>query len=201
MSDPEPRLSDAELARLRRDLDLMEEAAGLNVPFGWRDVWLALSLVPCGLVILLWAVLGPWQYIVVSLVPLGLLTLVAGGVQVAQYQRGGKSRTVRQEALATGLAALAFALVILWEKRLSLPAMPVRGAAFIIAGVLCLAVAATSRQRRVSLAATVALVPFGVSLPLCTPQQVAVVGGVAVAAAGVVAAGILAGQLRAAKQA
>jgi hypothetical protein len=182
-------------------MDAIEEAAGLNLPFGWRDVWLALGLVPCGLVILLWALVGPWDYVFISLVPLGILALVAVGFQVGQYHRGGKSRAVRHEWIATGLAALAFAVLILWEKWLALPAMAVRGAAFIIAGGLCLAIAVTNRQRRVGLAPAVALVPFGISLPLCTQQQVALIGGIAVAVAGIVAAGILAGQLRTAKQA
>jgi hypothetical protein len=194
-------MNDPELSRLRRDLDVIEQAAGLHSPFGWPDVWLALGLVPCGLVILLWAILGPGDYIFVSLVPLGVLALLAVALQVVRYRRAGPSRSLRHEWLATGLAALAFAVLILWEKWLSLPAVPVRGAAFIIAGIICLAVAAANRQRRVSLAATVALVPFGISLPLCSPQQVALIGGIAVAAAGVVAAGILAGQLQTAKQA
>jgi hypothetical protein len=182
-------------------MDVMEQAAGLNVPYGWRDVWLALGLVPCGLVVLLWAAVGPWEYVFVSLVPLGLLAVVAAGIQLIRYPRDGKRRSARHEWVATGLVALAFALLIVWEKWLSLPAMPVRGAAFILAGVLCLVTAVTNRQQRVGLAAAVALVPFGISLPLCSPQQVALVGGVALAVAGVVAAGILAGQLRAARQA
>ena len=194
-------MSESDLSRLRRDMDVIEEAAGLNPPFGWRDVWLAAGLVPCGLVIVLWAVAGPWGYIFVSLAPLGILALVAVGFAAVQYQRAGKSRSRRHESIATALTALAFGLLILWEKWFSLPAMPVRGAAFIIAGVLCLGIAATNRQRRVSLAATVALIPFGISLPLCSPQQVALIGGIAVAAAGIVAAGILAAQLRSAEQA
>jgi hypothetical protein len=204
---PEPSLrveesfmSESELSRLRRDVDVIQEAAGLNLPFGWRDVWLALGLVPCGIVIVLWTLLGPWDYIFVSLAPLGLLALVAVSFLVIQYQQAGKSRTLRHESVATALAVLGFALLILWEKWLSLPAMPVRGAAFIIAGVLCLVIAVTNRQRRASLAVTVALVPFGISLPLCSQQQVALIGGIAVAAAGIVVAGILAAQLRTAKQ-
>jgi hypothetical protein len=193
-------MSDSELSRLRRDLDVIEEAAGLSLSFGWRDVWLALCLVPCGLVILLWALVGPWDYVFVSLVPLGLLFLVAVVFRMWQYQQDGKARPAKHELLTAGLAALGFALLIVWEKWLSLPAMPVRGAAFIIAGVLCLVMALTDRQRLAGIAAAVALVPFGICLPLCSPQQVAVVGGIAVAVAGAVAVGIMAGQLRAAKQ-
>lgn len=193
-------MSDSELSRLRRDMDVIEEAAGLSLLYSWSDVWLSLGLVPCGLVILLWAILGPSDYIAVSLLPLVLFALVAASFQVFRYQKAAKSRALKQEWFTTGLVALGFALVILWEKWLSLPAMPVRGAAFIIAGVMCLVIAATNRQRRVGMAATVALVPFGISLPLCSQQGVALVGGIAVAVAGMVAAGILAGQLRTAKQ-
>jgi hypothetical protein len=99
--------------------------------------------------------------------------------------------------VTNGIVVLAFAVLILWEKWLRLPALPVRGAAFVVAGAMCLVLALTSRQRRVYAAATVALVPFGLALPLCSPQQVAMIGGCAMIAAGVVAAAIMAGQLRA----
>lgn len=190
-------MSESEVTRLRRDMDVIQEAAGLNLPFGWRDVWLALGLVPCGLVILLWAVLGPPDYLFLSLVPLVLLACLAAAFQVSQYRRAGRSRYQTQEWVVAGVCALAFAVLILWEKVLALPAMPVRGAAFIIAGAMCLLLALSSRQRRAGIAATVALVPYGIALPLCSEQQRALVGGVAVIVAGIVAAAILAVQLRA----
>ena len=68
-----------------------------DVNIGWRDVWLALGLVPCGLVILLWAIVGPWEYIFISLVPLGLLALVAVGFQVVQHQRGDQFDLLRRD--------------------------------------------------------------------------------------------------------
>src|SRR5918998_1816433 len=42
-----PDVSDPELARLRRDLDVIQDAAGFALPFGWRDVWLTAGMVPC----------------------------------------------------------------------------------------------------------------------------------------------------------
>jgi hypothetical protein len=190
-------MSESELARLRRDLEVIQEAAGLTLPFGWREVWLTSGMVPCGLVILLWALVGPWDYIFISLIPLGLLALVVVGVQASQYRRVGRSRNLTYEWTSCGVAVLAFAVLILWEKWLGLPARTVRGAAFIIAGAMCFVVSLSSRQRRASMAVTVALVPFGIALPLCSQQQVALVGGIAVTVAGIVAAAILAGQLRA----
>jgi hypothetical protein len=190
-------MSDPDLARLRRDVDVIQEAAGLTLPFGWRDVWLSLGAVPCGLLIVVWAAAGPWDYIFASLLPLGLLAVVAAGFHTSRHRRLGRGRALTNEWVSTGALALAFAVLILWEKWLGLPARPVRGAAFLIAGAMCFLVSLTGRQHRVLLAATAALVPFGLALPLCSDQQVAIVGGVAVIVAGGLAAGILAAQLRA----
>ena len=104
---------------------------------------------------------------------------------------------MKKEWISAGIIALAFTLLIVWEKWLRLPAMTVRGAGFIIAGAMCFVLSLSGRQRRVGIAAAVAMVPFGIALPLCSQQQVAVAGGIAVIVSGIVAAGILAGQLRA----
>jgi hypothetical protein len=190
-------VSDPELARLRRDVDVIQEAAGLTLPFEWRDVWLTLAAVPCGLVPLVWGAAGPLEYAFVSLIPLVLLAVVAAGFQASRHRRLGRGRALTNEWISVGAVALAFAVLIGWEKWLGLPAMAVRGAGFILAGAMCFVLALTSRQRRVAIAATAALVPFGIALPLCSPRQVVMVGGAAVMVAGLVGAGILAGQLRA----
>jgi hypothetical protein len=190
-------MSEPDIARLRRDMDVIEEAAGLTLPFGWREVWTALAAAPCGLVILVWAAVGPWDYIFASLLPLGLLGLVAAGFQTSRHRRLGRARALTHEWVATGAVALAFAVLIAWEKWLGLPAKPVRGAALIIAGAMCFVLSLSGRHRRAWMAATAALVPFGIALPLCSPRQVAGAGGIAVIVAGAVAAAIMAGQLRA----
>jgi hypothetical protein len=171
------------------------QAPGVRVPFGWPAGLVAVGLGPCGVVILLWAAVGPWDYIFLSLVLAGLLALVAAGMQVLRHRRLGRSRDRTMDWMATGVVALAFAVLILWEKWLGLPARPVRGASLVIAGAMCVVLSLSSRQRRVYLAGAASLVPFGIALPLCSPQQVALVGGGAMVVAGVVATGILAGQL------
>src|SRR5580704_15130148 len=98
-------MSESELTRLRQDVDTIQEAAGLTLPFGWREVWLCLGIVPCGLVITMWAALGPWDYIFVSLAPLILLVLVIVGFQVAQHRRVGGNRNVRLEWISSGVVA------------------------------------------------------------------------------------------------
>jgi hypothetical protein len=189
-------VNDPELARLRQDMEVMQEAAGLGLPFGWRDVWLTLGLVPCGLLILVWGLMG-WDHVIVSTVPALLLALIYVGFQVAQYRREGGSRYLKQEWIASAVTVLAFAGLIAWEKWLGLPSRPVRGAAIIFCGAMLLVLAFSSRQRRVYVAAPIVLIPFGIAVPLCSTEQIPIVGGVTVIAAGLVAAAILALQLRA----
>ena len=68
-------MSEADLQRLRNDLDTIHQAAGLELPFGWAEVRLCLALAPCGLVISLWSAFGPPDYDWLGVVPLVLLAL------------------------------------------------------------------------------------------------------------------------------
>jgi hypothetical protein len=52
-------MSEAEIDRIRKDINTIREAGGLDLPFDWEDVWLALALVPCGLVLSAAGALGP----------------------------------------------------------------------------------------------------------------------------------------------
>lgn len=189
-------MSDAELARLRRDLDVVQAAAGLRLPYDAKDVWGALGLVPCGAVVAGWAAWGPSAYAWLSVLPVIALALAAGH-RAWQRRQMEQRRLYTLEALAAGVAGLGMVALLAWERQLGLPRLAVRGAALFVAGVACLAVAASGRSRRVYAAAAVALVPFGAVLPLCTGAQVGVAGGFAMIGAGLAAAGILAWQLRA----
>jgi len=191
-------VSDAELRRVRDDLDTIRHAAGLEPPGDRADVGLALLLVPSGLLLAAWAGFGPSGQAAWGLAPVLLLTAVA----VARWARrrttdDGRRREARFEAVTTAVAGLGLAVLIAWEKWLHLPHLVVRGAALFIAGVACLVVGLTARGQRVALAAAVALIPFGLAAPTLSPAGLAVVGGLLMAVAGLVAAAILALQLRA----
>src|SRR4051794_19276044 len=71
-------MSDADLRRVRDDLDAMRQAAGLELPFDWADVGWALALAPAGAALSAWAYFGPAGYHALGLVPLVLLALAAG---------------------------------------------------------------------------------------------------------------------------
>jgi len=183
-------MSEAEIRRLRADLDVMEQATGLRLQFGWPDVWLALALGPSGAALSAWAAYGPSGYAAWGLVP--LLVVALCGVARWLPQRRERHELALPVALAAG-----FAVLILWERWLGLPTAVVRGAGMFFVGVMCIPIALSSRNRRLALAATVSLAPYGLALPLLSHDQRAVVGGAAVVVAGLAAAAIMAWQLRA----
>lgn len=189
-------MSDANVRRMREDLDAIQQAAGLAPPFRWADVWLALALAPAGALLAAWASLGPAEYLALGLVPLLLLALVAGARQLGRAEPASRreSRFGTVGALAVGVA---LAIYFLWARRFGLVQGAPGAVACFFVGILCLLLALTAPARRVYLAGAVSLTPFGLVAPLCADQQaVAAVGGLAVAAAGLTAAAILAWQLR-----
>jgi hypothetical protein len=189
-------MSEANLERVRQDLATIQEAAGLVWPFGWVDVWQALALVPAGALLAAWAFFGPADYLVVGLVPLVLLAVVAGIRQLGKSEPATRREKVfsRASTLAVGAGLLIY---FLWARQFGV----VRGApgsvACLFLGIMCLVLALSSPARRVYLAGTASLTPFGLVIPLCHDQQTVIaVGGLAVMVAGLAAAAILAGQLR-----
>src|SRR5262245_43025992 len=103
-------MSQADLQRLRSDLDTIQHAASLELPFGWSEVWLALTLVPCGLVISGWCAFGDQEYDWLGVVP---LVLVAAGIAVWVFRNrdrflrtASRRREIRFGAIATAVITL-----------------------------------------------------------------------------------------------
>jgi hypothetical protein len=189
-------MSDADLRRVRDDLDTIRQAAGLETACDRVDVGLALMLVPAGLILAGWAAAGPPGREAWGLVPVLLLAAVALVRWAGRRAADGPRRETRIDAIVTAAAGLGMAVLIAWEKWLHLPHLAVRGAALFMAGVACAAVGLADRSRRVGLAVALALIPFGLAAPQLSPTGLPVVGGLLMAAAGLTAAALLARQLR-----
>jgi hypothetical protein len=193
-------MSEAELARVRQDLETIRQAAGLQLPFGRADVWQTLALVPGGLLLAAWAYFGPEPYLVLGLVPLLLVVLVAGYRHFGKLRGKGPTQAPLQEhtfdTISTLVVIAALAGYLIWEKKLGLPSSTVGGVACYFLGVLCAVLGLTHRNRRVYFAGALALIPFGLVIPLCTGKpMVTAVGGLALVVAGLAGAAILAWQL------
>src|SRR5262249_3654857 len=100
-------MSEAELRRLRQDLGTIRQAAGLDLPFGRTDVWLALGLVPAGALLSAWAWLAPEEYLAVGLAPLVLLALAALAREAWKRRRGSGAARREQTLDALGVLVVA----------------------------------------------------------------------------------------------
>src|SRR5436190_12085106 len=110
-------MSDAEVRRLRADLEVMEHVAGLRLPFAWPDVWLALALVPCGAALAVWAAFGPSGKAAWGLVPLLLVALIAARRWSVRRRNLEGKRPRRAAELLAGLAVgAALPALVLWER-------------------------------------------------------------------------------------
>jgi hypothetical protein len=194
-------MSDAELRRLRDDLDTMQQAAGMGLPFEWPDVWETLVLVPAGGFLAGWAFLAPADWSLLGLVPLLLLALAAGARRAWRRLRSGTPPPARRERSLTMVSSLVIvgglALYFVWVRTFGLVHGPPGIVAIFFLGLICLCWGLTARQRRVCLAGAVSLIPYALVAPLCgSRQQSLAVGGFAVVLAGLMAAAIMAWQLR-----
>jgi len=193
-------MGEAEIDRLRADIATIREAGGLDLPFGWEDVCLNLALAPCGAILAVAGAFGPpeagpWAVTPVLGVVLGVVCLRY------RFRRStGRSPARRREydlMLGAGLLyGLLTGVFLEWARSTGQPAGIAGGCATAMGGALCAVLASTSPGRLYWSAAAVDLIANGLVYPLCSPPQLAIVGGVGMAASGVAAAAIQASQLR-----
>lgn len=194
-------MSEADLRRVREDLETMRQAAGLELPFDGADVCWALAFVPAGAFLSAWAYFGPAGYYGFGLVPLILLGLTVGAHRAWKHRTGNLKPSQRRQntmdMTTTLVVGAALAGYLIWEKTLGLPGSSGGAVGSFFLGVLCAVAGCSSRAGRVAFAGTMALVPFGLLIPFCTGKQMnTAVGGLAVMVFGLAAGAILAWQLR-----
>ena len=94
-------MTPADLNRVRDDLETIKRAAGVGLPFGREDVRAGLWCAGCGILISAWALLGPWEYRLVILIPLSLAVLSATRASMtARRKRGLEPVRWRERRLA-----------------------------------------------------------------------------------------------------
>jgi hypothetical protein len=192
-------MSEAELRRMRNDLETVREAAGLTLPFDWADVWVALTLVPAGAICTAVGAFVPLRWMLLCLAP--LLLPLSGSVWLwlrrprATERAPARYREYRigwSFSLIMGVGMLGYSF---WGMSRGFSPFVLAGAAEFFFGLACAGLALTSPGRRMYLGATAALVPYGIVIPLCSSREIVIYGGCAIMLAGLVAAAIQAGQL------
>ncbi len=197
-------MSEADLRRLRNDLEAMRQAAGLTLPFDWMDVWLTLGLIPAGAFMAAWAAFGVERYLLAALVPALLLALASGFWWGKRWRKEERRRAWRRETTFATIASVLCGLGILaytfWGKRMGLSVASLKGAGMVSFGLVLVVLALSSPARRFHLAGAMAVIPLGLVIPFCSSQQTLVAGGLAMMAAGLMAALIQTSQLRAVRR-
>ncbi len=197
-------MSEADLKRLRNDLETMRQAAGLALPFDWMDVWLSLGLIPAGAAMSLWAIWSGERYLLVGLVPVLLLALVSSFWLGKRWRKEENRRAWRRETTfgwTTGiLVGLGVGGYIFWGIKVGLSIATLKGAAMVSFGLVWAVLGLSSPARRPYLAGALALIPLGLVFPFCSSNQTMIFGGLAMMIAGSLAALIQAYQLSATRR-
>lgn len=193
-------MSHDQLDKIRGDLRLIKDAAGLELPFGRDDIRANLWVAACGALLAAWSALAPWGYRGVIAIPLTLAAL--GGLwsaRQAHQKRATRPSAWREHRLGILAMLIMLPLVALymqWEKRAGMPREIVGAAAVFFVGVAALVVSMTDRRRVSYIAAAVPLMGFGLAIPLLARNQVVLAGGVCMMVACLAAAFIQSIQLK-----
>lgn len=194
-------MSEPEIRRLREDLDVIRQAAGVDLPFNGRDVWL-MTAVGCttGAAIALMGWCVPVRYNWVVVLPAAVMIAVWLGL-AQSIRRRRATEPARWREMRYGLLSF-FVFVpivvgfMIWEVILGMPRATVGASALFFLGLGLAWVGVTGRTRRSYIGGGLPLIVFGLSIPFCDPQQVRVGAGLMVIAGGLATAAIQVWQLR-----
>ncbi|UCD29965.1 MAG: hypothetical protein JSV03_05685 [Planctomycetota bacterium] len=195
-------MSQVDLDRVREDLATVKQAAGMELPFGWEDVWLNVFVLSVGgMVAVIWTFLPHSLPHSLGLIPLLIVAVVYGIRLRIKYRRStGRSSIRRREytasfviAAVVGTCAIVYRL---WGTRLGLPLSILQGIAIFFVGLMLVGPAVLDRSRIYCLGISLPFILCGLAIPLLSIPAVALVGGACVVS-GLAMAAIQAWQLRA----
>jgi hypothetical protein len=89
-------MSKTDLERVESDIEIIKEAAGLRLPFGWEDVWLNVYLVPVGLWLAVWGFLPYHLSRIWRVLPVSVLAIVYVFLRVKYRRSTGRSPVRRR---------------------------------------------------------------------------------------------------------
>lgn len=169
-----------EIKRLKDDLSTMRQAMKLDKPYDKGDVSTLLLIGLGALIALLLVEFTSWNRLLIlipALLP-GFLAYLRRCVQVQEKQ---PERTeLRKEYKLGGIAAVAFVPAAIgflwWSQRNGISREAVGAAIIFCIGVVLTGIGFLDTSRRNYLMGGVAMLAYGVLIPMLTPQRIATVG-------------------------
>ena len=182
-TDPrkEPCATESDVERMKADLGVLRQAAGLEPPFGREDVRAHLAVAASGAVALVWALLltglpAQWGAVPLVLIVVGYVTWM----RTKYRRRSGRSPMRRREYTSeiVGIFVLgAFALVYrLWAGKLGISTTIAGSAGMFVFGLAMLIPVLRDRNRLPDLGVAVPLMVCGLVIPFCAVSLWVVLG-------------------------
>ncbi len=163
-------MSKSDLERVENDIEIIKEAAGLQLPFGWEDVWLNVYLVPVGVWLAVWGFL-PYQLSRIwRILPVSVLAIVYVFLRV-KYRRSTGRSPVRRRGysialfLTPVLGLCAFGYLV-WVVRSGHDFVSAVGGMWFFAGLMLLLFAFAERARLFCLGWAVPIILCGIIITI-----------------------------------
>lgn len=194
-------MNESELNRVKKDLETIQDAVGLGLPFTRKDIWAALGFACWGLIFGLCGILTHGAYQLVA----RLVWMSVGIIVAFQYVRSRKRSKTRSPAeqrefsftkrysAATILLSIVF---VIWARKFGMPALLLAGSVSFFVAAFVLLLALTSRRRLCFLGFAIPLMLYALIFPLLPESMYMSVKGAAICVAGLATAAILTLQLR-----
>ena len=97
-------MSNKELGRVKEDIEVIKNAAGLELPFKWEDVWLNVYLIPVGIWLAIWSILPYELSRLWRILPVAVLAPIFVALRF-KYRRSSGRSPVRRRQYSMGLLA------------------------------------------------------------------------------------------------
>jgi len=160
-------MSKQELERIKEDIEIIKGAAGLELPFGWEDVWLSIYLIPVGVWLALWRFL-PFQLSRLwRVLPVAVLGIVYVFLRIKYRRSTGRSPMRRRGysvvLFLTPLCGLCAGGYFVWVIRSGRDFVSAVGGMWFFMGLMLLIFAFAERGRLFYLGWAIPVILFGIA--------------------------------------
>ena len=169
-----------ELERVKEDIEVIKEAAGFELPFGWDSALVSLVLLPAmGVGYLVYYLFSdePSRFAAIAI---GVVLFIAMGYLRFRYRKStGRSAIKRREYgfcfygdIAIGAIAIGY---LIWAKHIGLEIAYVAGGIILMIGIMGILMAFQAKGKLYHLGESIPLMLFGISLLIWTTPSVVVI--------------------------
>ena len=190
-----------EIERVKEDIEVIKEAAGLELPFGWEDVWLSIYLIPVGVWLAIWRFLPFELSRIWRVLPVSILAIVYVFLRI-KYRRSTGRSPVRRRSYSvvlflTPVVGLCAGGYIVWVVRSGRDFVFAVGGMWFFMGLMLMIYTFAERSRLFNIGWAISMIMFGIATTIWPGLNMLEMGvGIVLIAGGSATAAIQAYQLK-----